>query len=126
MIKDEEYLERNNFASDNFSRSDSTNEFDKIIEVLVKACDKTKKADERSRHQEASNEDFPPLNDVSQARATPRWSNSKRTFSAGLKDGKIELGFHIKESETLFRLTGGKVLFNENGDYRSRHDIGKI
>ena len=125
MVTDEEDLESNNLASDNFFHPDSTNQFDKIIEELVKACDKTKQADERCRTQEASSEDFPSLNDVSQAKATPRWSNSKRTFSAGLKDGKIELGFHIKESETLFRLTGGKGLIKENGGYRSCHDIGK-
>ena len=77
--------------------------------------------------QKARNEHFPPLNDVPQASVIPHWPNvsTKRTFSAGLKDGRIELGFHVKESEVLFRLTGGKSSLKEKGDKESCHDIGK-
>ena len=78
-------------------------------------------------NQKARNEHFPPLNHVSQAAVIPHRSNvnTHRTFSAGLKDGRIELGFHVKESEFLFRLTGGKSSFKEKGDKESCHDIGK-
>jgi hypothetical protein len=112
--------------TDQFFYQDNNNVFDKIIEELVKACDRTKKEDESNRRQKAtsSNEDFPPLIGVSQPTATPRFP--KRSFSARLKDGEIELGFHVKESETFFRLTGGKLLFKENGDYQSGHEIGEI
>ena len=43
-----------------------------------------------------------------------------------MSDGKIELGFHIKPSERLFRLTAGR--FHESllhGDNWS-HDVGKF
>jgi hypothetical protein len=126
--EDEDGSETNQSATDNFFRRDGIENFDKIIEELIKACHKTKEKDE-SRQQNATVEDFPPLNDVSGSTKTsaPHWRNiSNLTFSAGLKDGQIELGFHVKESERLFRLTGGKLSFKENGDNQSCHDISRF
>ncbi len=118
----------NQSATDDFFRRDGSDNFDKIIEELIKACQETKKRD-KGRQQTVKNEHFPSLGDVSQATSfAPQWPNISvnRTFSAELKDGKIELGFHVKDSERLFRLTGGKLSFKENGDNQPCHDIGKV
>ena len=124
--EDENDAETNQSATDDFFRLDDIDNYDKIIEELIKACQETKKRDKGLR--KARNEHFPPLNDVTTATASPHWPNisTKKAFSAGFKDGRIELGFHVKESETLFRLTGGRSSLKENGNKEVYHDIGKI
>ena len=114
--------ETNQTATDNFFRRHDVDDFDTLKE-LVKA---TKKRGE-SRLQKARNKHLPPLNDFPQAAVTPHWPNisSKRIFSAGLKDNTIKRGFHVKESEVLFWLTGGKSSLREKGDKESCLDIGK-
>ena len=91
----------------------------------MKACQETKRMDEENQNI-TTIEDFPPLNNVSSTSSTPHWPNISinRTFSAGFKDGRIELGFHIKDSERLFRLTGGKLSFKEGDNHQPTHDIG--
>lgn len=108
-------------AIDNFFRRDGVPEtvnVDKIIEELIKACQKTKGKD-----------GFHSLNNDSHATSSSRSSSNsfRGAFWAGLRDGKIELGFHIKPSERLFRLTAGK--FQEShlhGGSQSSHDIGRF
>ena len=63
-------------------------------------------------------EDFPPLGDNAPSTTTTTASHErKRIPSAGSKDRtkKIELGFDVKKSERLFRLTGGKVPKEKGG-----------
>lgn len=128
----------NEAATDDFFHRDGIDDnFDKIIEELIKACQETREKDEAcqetkkkdgGRQQNVTVEDFPSLTDAPQAPSTPRWSNVSinRTFSAGFKDGRIELGFHVKDSERFVRLTGGKLSLKENGDNQSGHDIGTV
>ena len=97
--------ETNQSATDKFFCLDNTKNFDKIIEELVKACQETKKNDEGRQ-------------DVA--------STINRTFSAGVKDGKIELGFHVKDNERLFRLSGGNLSSKKTGRNHSCHGIGKV
>ena len=113
-------------ATEKFFQRDSTENFDKIIEELVKACEETKK-NVAGLQQETTDEDFPPLNDnAPKASTNPHWPNIsiKRKFYAGLKDGKIVLGFDVKDSDRLFRLTGGNLLPKEKSGNQSGHDIG--
>ena len=95
----------NQSATDKFFRLDSAKNFDKIIEELVKACQETKKNDEGRQ-------------DVA--------STINQTFSAGVKDGRIELGFHVKDNERLFRLSGGNLSSRERGRNQPYHGIGKV
>ena len=113
-------------ATEEFFRRESTENFDKIIEELVKACQETKKKDE-DWQEKTTDENFPSLiNDAPKTSTTSRWSRFKRPFSVGLKDGRIELGFHVKDSERLYRLTGGDSSLKEKGNSQSGHDIGKV
>ena len=96
--------ETNQSATDKFFRLDSAKNFDKIIEELVKACQETKKNEGRQ--------------DVA--------STINRTFSAGVKDGRIELGFHVKDNERLFRLSGRNLLSKEKGRNQPYHGVGKV
>ena len=124
---DQDDLETSQSATDAFFSRHDTESFDEIIEELIKAWEEEMKDDAGSQ-QETTDEDFPPLNDNAPTTSTtPRWPNisSKQTFSAGWKDGRIELGFHVKDSNRLFRLTGGK-LPKEKGDNLSGHDLGKV
>ena len=107
--------ETNQSATDAFFRRDtgSTKNFDKIIEELIKACQETKKNECR--------QDVPSTNSTQHQPDV----NTKQAFSAGLKDGRIELGFHVKDSERLFRLSGGNLLPKKNRNNQSLHDIGK-
>ena len=93
---------------DYFSIEDNDN-FDDIVKVLVQACKKTKNNDELKQNQEESNEDFPPLTHGKTVAPVEKWprQNPGRTFYSGLKNGIIELGFHIKKSNRLRRLTSG-------------------
>ena len=115
-------------ATNIFFRRDSDENFDKIIEELVKACQETKKKD-AAQQQNAANmaEDFPLLSEQVPTSSAPHWPNVSinRTFSAGLRDGRIELGFHVTGSEVLFRLTGGKLSSAETGN-QSFHSSGKL
>jgi hypothetical protein len=91
-----------------------------MIEHFIKACQEMKKKDD-GRQQKATDEDFPLLVWVHQAP-----SSISRKFSAVLKDGRIELGFHVKDSKRLLRFTCGKSSFKENEDNQSCQDIGKV
>lgn len=83
-----------------------TENFDKIIVELIKACRATKENDEQPQQ-------ISPCNLCQQ-------------FFVGLSDGKIELGFHIKPSEQLFRLMGGKAPLLDNGDNQlDNHETGR-
>ena len=53
-------------------------------------------------------------------------STINRTFSAGVKDGIIELGFHVKDNGRLFRLSGGNLLSKEKGRNQFYHGIDKV
>ena len=124
---DQDDLETSQSATDAFFSRDDTESFDKIIKALIKACEEKMKDDAGSQ-QETTDEDFPLLNDnVPTTSTTSHWPNisSKQTFFGGLKDGRIELGFHVKDSDRLFRLKGGKLL-KEKGDNQSGHDAGKV
>ena len=124
---DQDGLETSQSAIDAFFSRDDTENVGKIIKELIKACEETMKDDVGSQ-QETTDEDFPLLNDNAPTTSTtPNWPNisSKQTFFAGWKDGRIELGFHVKDSDRLFRLTGGKLL-KEKGDNQPGHDVGKV
>ena len=95
----------NQSATDKFFRLDSAKNFDKIIEELVKACQETKRND-KGRQDDAS--------------------TINRIFSAGVKDGRIELGFHVKDNESLFRLSGGNLSSKEKRRNQPYHGIGKV
>ena len=106
--RDPSYDKEQKEMKDYFSIEDNDN-FDDIVKVLVQACKKTKNTDELKQNQEESNEDFPPLTDDKTVAPVAKWprQNPGRTFYAGLKNGIIELGFHVKKSSRLLRLTSG-------------------
>ena len=114
-------METSRSATDNFFRRESIEDFDKIIEVLVKACREAKEEEDGGR-QSTADGDLLPLNDVSPT--TSAVSNG--ILYAELKDGVIEMGFHdhVEDSERLVRLNGGtKSSFKENGDFHPCRDI---
>ena len=117
----------NQAATEEFFRRDEDVSFDRIIEELVKACQKTKKKDEDQR--KTTSEEFPRLTDIIPKPSAPHWPNisARQTFSACWKDGRIELGFHVTGSEEHYRLTGGKSS-KQSGDEKSwsPHDIGML
>ena len=127
--QDEDDTKISQFTTDEFFRRDGDDNYDKIIAELIKACRETKNKDKGK--QKVTTNEFPALNEVDPFPKTssPSWPNKSinRTFSAGLRDGRIELGFHVKDSDRLTRLTGGRMTFKESGDRESlHHDIGKL
>lgn len=125
----EDDSERAQSTTDNFFRLDGIENVDKIIEELIKACRETKKRDQGLLQDAAKmEEDFPALNDVAPPTSALHWPNVSytRSFSARLKDGRIELGFHVRDSERLIRLTGGNMLSKKSEKQRSGCDVGEL
>ncbi|XP_028391339.1 helicase with zinc finger domain 2-like isoform X2 [Dendronephthya gigantea] len=127
--EDEDDSGTNQYTTDEFFRRDDDDNYDRIITELIKACRETKEKDEDK--QKVTSNEFPALNDVDLFPKTsaPSWpvKSINRTFSAGLRDGKIELGFHVRDSDRLVRLTGGRMTFKESGDRESsHHDIDEF
>ena len=107
-------------STDDFFNAEGIENYDEIVKALVQACKETKKKGELGNSQGTSDEDFPSLNgDNIISPGTPQWPRnhtSSRSFYAGLRNGEIELGFHIQESERLFRLTGGSSSSHAPGE----------
>ena len=109
-------LESNQEDTDIFFRREGGVNFDKIIEELIKACQETKKEEERQRRETCKY--FLPRNDVQPTTSASHLPNTSipSTFFAGLNDGEIQLGLQVKDSERLFCLSGGTSSLWENRD----------